>query len=240
MEETDIRTLPQTAIAEPIDFISVDVSFISLERILPDICRFYRILVGAVLLIKPQFEAGRSDVGKNGIVRSKMSMCECCVPFAWHWNSKDYISSICALHRFGVVLVISNIWCRYSVVMFLPFRMHQKQSQNRHGVKNKRRFCHESSGVPKLKKSLHFPVQEKFAMFCRLAISRPLQIRNYGHCFLTSLCAISAAFRGSTGSRICHCNWRRWNDSSLCKSLDSYRHQTVGHQYRQIGLLWQP
>ena len=40
MEGTDIRTLPQTAIAEPIDFISVDVSFISLERILPDICRF--------------------------------------------------------------------------------------------------------------------------------------------------------------------------------------------------------
>ena len=71
MEETDIRTLPQTAIAEPIDFISVDVSFISLERILPDICRFLSDTGRAVLLIKPQFEAGRSDVGKNGIVRSK-------------------------------------------------------------------------------------------------------------------------------------------------------------------------
>ena len=58
MEETDIRTLPQTAIAEPIDFISVDVSFISLERILPDICRFLSDTGGAVLLIKPQFEAG--------------------------------------------------------------------------------------------------------------------------------------------------------------------------------------
>lgn len=71
MEGTDIRTLPQTAIAEPIDFISVDVSFISLERILPDICRFLSDTGRAVLLIKPQFEAGRSDVGKNGIVRSK-------------------------------------------------------------------------------------------------------------------------------------------------------------------------
>lgn len=71
MEGTDIRTLSQTAIAEPIDFISVDVSFISLERILPDICRFLSDTGRAVLLIKPQFEAGRSDVGKNGIVRSK-------------------------------------------------------------------------------------------------------------------------------------------------------------------------
>lgn len=71
MEGTDIRTLPQTAIAEPIDFISVDVSFISLERIFPDICRFLSDTGRAVLLIKPQFEAGRSDVGKNGIVRSK-------------------------------------------------------------------------------------------------------------------------------------------------------------------------
>ena len=71
MEGTDIRTLSQTAIAEPIDFISVDVSFISLERIFPDICRFLSDTGRAVLLIKPQFEAGRSDVGKNGIVRSK-------------------------------------------------------------------------------------------------------------------------------------------------------------------------
>ena len=50
MEGTDIRTLSQTAIAEPIDFISVDVSFISLERIFPDICRFLSDTGRAVLL----------------------------------------------------------------------------------------------------------------------------------------------------------------------------------------------
>lgn len=152
MEETDIRTLPQTAIAEPIDFISVDVSFISLERILPDICRFLSDTGRAVLLIKPQFEAGRSDVGKNGIVRSKNVHVRVLRTVCMALEQQGlHIQYLCH-HRFGVVLVISNIWCRYSVVMFLPFRMHQKQSQNRHGVKNKRRFCHESSGVPKLKK----------------------------------------------------------------------------------------
>ncbi len=71
MEGTDIRTLQREAISDQIDFISVDVSFISLERILPDICRFLSETGMAVLLIKPQFEAGRTDVGKKGIVRSK-------------------------------------------------------------------------------------------------------------------------------------------------------------------------
>ena len=71
MEGTDIRTLQREAVPDCIDFLSVDVSFISLERILPDICRFLSENGTAVLLIKPQFEAGRTDVGKNGIVRSK-------------------------------------------------------------------------------------------------------------------------------------------------------------------------
>ncbi len=71
MEGTDIRTLQRETIPDRIDFISVDVSFISLERILPDICRFLSETGTAVLLIKPQFEAGRTDVGKKGIVRSK-------------------------------------------------------------------------------------------------------------------------------------------------------------------------
>ena len=149
MEGTDIRTLPQTAIAEPIDFISVDVSFISLERILPDICRFLSDTGRAVLLIKPQFEAGRSDVGKNGIVRSKNVHVRVLRTVCMALEQQGlHIQYLCP----SPIRVISNIWCRYSVVMFLPFRMHQKQSQNRHGVKNKRRFCHESSGVPKLKK----------------------------------------------------------------------------------------
>ena len=90
MEGTDIRTLPQTAIAEPIDFISVDVSFISLERILPDICRFLSDTGRAVLLIKPQFEAGREKVGKKGVVRDPAVHLEVLENFLRHAKENNF------------------------------------------------------------------------------------------------------------------------------------------------------
>lgn len=65
LERTDIRT----AELEKADFISADVSFISLKLIIPSVCRLLNDGAGAVLLIKPQFEAGRKNIGKNGIVR---------------------------------------------------------------------------------------------------------------------------------------------------------------------------
>lgn len=71
LERTDIRTLDSNIITENIDFISVDVSFISLTLILPHISRFLRKGGIAALLIKPQFEAGRENIGKNGIVKSR-------------------------------------------------------------------------------------------------------------------------------------------------------------------------
>lgn len=67
MERTDIRTaeLPEA------DFIGTDVSFISLKLILPHIHRLLKSGGAAVVLIKPQFEAGRSNLSKNGIVREE-------------------------------------------------------------------------------------------------------------------------------------------------------------------------
>lgn len=70
LEQTDIRdfSLPK---GEYADFIGTDVSFISLKLIIPHI---YRLLKGggaAVALIKPQFEAGRQNLNKKGIVRSE-------------------------------------------------------------------------------------------------------------------------------------------------------------------------
>ena len=67
MEQTDIRTaqLPQA------DFIGTDVSFISLRLILPHIFRLLKSGGSAVTLIKPQFEAGRQNLSKNGIVRDE-------------------------------------------------------------------------------------------------------------------------------------------------------------------------
>ena len=67
LEKTDIRTaeLPQA------DFIGTDVSFISLKLILPHIHRLLKSGGTAVALIKPQFEAGKSALNKNGIVRDE-------------------------------------------------------------------------------------------------------------------------------------------------------------------------
>lgn len=67
MEQTDIRTaqLPQA------DFIGTDVSFISLRLVLPHIFRLLKSGGTAVTLIKPQFEAGRQNLSKNGIVRDE-------------------------------------------------------------------------------------------------------------------------------------------------------------------------
>ncbi|MCD7709146.1 MAG: TlyA family RNA methyltransferase [Clostridiales bacterium] len=69
MEKTNIRYVTPDDIGEPIDFASIDVSFISLTKVLPAV---RALLIGggeAVCLIKPQFEAGRENVGKHGVVR---------------------------------------------------------------------------------------------------------------------------------------------------------------------------
>jgi 23S rRNA (cytidine1920-2'-O)/16S rRNA (cytidine1409-2'-O)-methyltransferase len=66
-EKTNARYLQPENFSEPIDFVSIDVSFISLELILPAVAGFLR--GDVVALIKPQFEVGKHDVGKGGIVR---------------------------------------------------------------------------------------------------------------------------------------------------------------------------
>jgi len=69
MERTNARYLTPEQIPEPLDFFSVDVSFISLRLILPSLRPLLRENAQAVCLIKPQFEAGREKVGKKGVVR---------------------------------------------------------------------------------------------------------------------------------------------------------------------------
>lgn len=69
MEGTNIRYLTDKQVSEPIDFISVDVSFISLTLVLPTLQRLLKEEGSALCLVKPQFEAGRSRVGKRGVVR---------------------------------------------------------------------------------------------------------------------------------------------------------------------------
>lgn len=69
LENTDIRTANKK-IPEKADFISVDVSFISLKQVLPEVKKLLKDDGKVTALIKPQFEVGKSGVGKGGIVKN--------------------------------------------------------------------------------------------------------------------------------------------------------------------------
>lgn len=76
MERTNIRYIDKALITEPLDFFSVDVSFISLKPVLPVAYELLSDNGEGVCLIKPQFEAGREKVGKKGVVREKSTHIE--------------------------------------------------------------------------------------------------------------------------------------------------------------------
>ena len=69
MERTNIRYVKPEDIGEGLDFASIDVSFISLKKIMPATIELLKDDGEVVALIKPQFEAGREKVGKKGVVR---------------------------------------------------------------------------------------------------------------------------------------------------------------------------
>lgn len=71
MEKTNIRYVTPEDVADKIQFASIDVSFISLTRVLGPVRDLLTEDGQAVCLIKPQFEAGREKVGKKGVVREK-------------------------------------------------------------------------------------------------------------------------------------------------------------------------
>ena len=69
LERTNARYLNETIITDKLDFFSMDVSFISVRLILPALYPLLNDHANGVILIKPQFEAGKGKVGKNGVVR---------------------------------------------------------------------------------------------------------------------------------------------------------------------------
>ncbi len=69
MERTNVRYLEPGSIPEPLDFATVDVSFISVVKFIRHLLTFLKDGGGLVILIKPQFEAGREEVGRGGVVR---------------------------------------------------------------------------------------------------------------------------------------------------------------------------
>jgi 23S rRNA (cytidine1920-2'-O)/16S rRNA (cytidine1409-2'-O)-methyltransferase len=71
LDRCNIRHLEPSSIPEPVDLAVIDVSFISLTLVLPSVLRFLRESAWVIALVKPQFEVGKGQVGRGGIVRSE-------------------------------------------------------------------------------------------------------------------------------------------------------------------------
>ncbi len=69
MERTNIRHLDPSAVPDPVDLVTIDASFISLKTVVPSVLKFIAPQARILALIKPQFEAGKGNVGKGGVVR---------------------------------------------------------------------------------------------------------------------------------------------------------------------------
>ena len=69
LERTNARYLTAEAINGPVDFVTADLAFISLTKVLPILPPLMNDAAEAVVLVKPQFEAGRGQVGKKGVVK---------------------------------------------------------------------------------------------------------------------------------------------------------------------------
>lgn len=69
IERTNIRHMTRDIVSEPVDLVTVDVSFISLNIVIPAVIKFLKPKARILALIKPQFEVGKGKVGKGGVVR---------------------------------------------------------------------------------------------------------------------------------------------------------------------------
>jgi 23S rRNA (cytidine1920-2'-O)/16S rRNA (cytidine1409-2'-O)-methyltransferase len=72
IERMNIRNMPLNMLSEPVDLVTIDVSFISLKIVVPAVMKFTRKPARIIALIKPQFEVGKGKVGKGGVVRDPL------------------------------------------------------------------------------------------------------------------------------------------------------------------------
>ena len=85
LERTNVRYITNEQVPDTVDFVSIDVSFISLGLVIPVLVQFLSEEAMMVCLVKPQFEAGKDKVGKHGVVRdpaTHMEVLERAVSFA--------------------------------------------------------------------------------------------------------------------------------------------------------------
>ena len=90
LERTNARYLTAEQIPEPLDFASIDVSFISLGLILPALRPLMARDGEVAALVKPQFEAGKDKVGKKGVVRDRLVHLEVLERFLIHAEEADF------------------------------------------------------------------------------------------------------------------------------------------------------
>ena len=76
LEKTNIRYLEKSSVPDKIDIATIDVSFISLMKVIPNVLEFLKPEGEIVALIKPQFEAERKDIGKGGVVKDESKRLE--------------------------------------------------------------------------------------------------------------------------------------------------------------------
>ena len=72
IERMNIRNMPLNMLPEPVDLVTIDVSFISLKIVVPAVMKFTKKPAWIIALIKPQFEIGKGKVGKGGVVRDPL------------------------------------------------------------------------------------------------------------------------------------------------------------------------
>ncbi|HXI56813.1 MAG TPA: TlyA family RNA methyltransferase [Polyangia bacterium] len=82
LDKTNVRLATAALLPEPVDLVVIDVSFISLRLVLPAVRLLARPGAPLVALVKPQFEVGRADVGKGGIVRDEAARARALVEVA--------------------------------------------------------------------------------------------------------------------------------------------------------------
>lgn len=71
LDKTNVRYLKPDGLGEPVDLVTIDVSFISLIKVIPPIIPLLKPAADIIALVKPQFEVGKGEVGKGGVVREQ-------------------------------------------------------------------------------------------------------------------------------------------------------------------------
>ena len=156
MEKTNIRYVTPEQIEEPAAFVSIDVSFISLTKVLPPVRELMTEDGEIVCLIKPQFEAGREKVGKKGVVRDPKvheEVIEKVIDFAATvgLESRELVASVCQSIRPCCVIAVDALASRSLGRLCRTVQLADTGISPGSGVGNHRAALdQESLGVPVL------------------------------------------------------------------------------------------